>query len=160
MIEIRPTTVQDAGTIHQLLTALAHDLGKSDEYKGSTDALLTYGFKADAPFHSMIAWEGETALGLIVYFMEFSTWRGKPGVYVQDLYVAASARGKRIGQRLTAAVIHHTRDKGAHYMRLSVHTSNASGAAFYQATGFEASDQETMFVLEGPAFDTLGNLTK
>jgi GNAT superfamily N-acetyltransferase len=96
---------------------------------------------------------GEPA-GLALFFFEFSTWRGRPGVYVQDLYVATGMRGTGLGRRLLAAVAERAAARDATYMRLSIHAGNGEGAAFYGHLGFEAPD-ETILVLEDTGFAAL-----
>lgn len=155
MIDIRKAGRHDASHIQTLLVALAEALGKPNDYRGTLKSIETYGFSDRPAFEVLLAWEGNTPIGLILYFFEFSTWRGKPGIYVQDLYVTDGARGTGLGRRLTAAAIARGHEEGAAYMRLSVHQSNVDGAAFYERTGFIAVDDEQIFVLEGAPFDLL-----
>ncbi|MBT5073416.1 MAG: GNAT family N-acetyltransferase [Kordiimonadaceae bacterium] len=155
MIEIKPATKRDAETVHQMLQALASDLAKEDDYNGSAEKLLEFGFKDKSFFEAIIAWDGTVAVGVALYFFEFSSWRGKPGVYIQDLFVSANARSSGIGRKLTAAVVANAKKEGASYMRLSVDNNNQKAAAFYKAIGFEIVDDEKIFILQGDAFQTL-----
>lgn len=158
MINIKQATAQDAQTIQKLLKALAGELGKEDDYNGSEESLLEYGFGEASIFEAMIAWQDDLAVGLALYFNEFSTWRGEPGVYVQDLYVSANARSQGVGKKLLAAVIAKVQKNGATYMRLSVYKNNHKGAAFYNARGFDVAEDEKIYLLERGAFKTLGEL--
>jgi ribosomal protein S18 acetylase RimI-like enzyme len=145
--------VDDAPVLFELLQQLARDLGKEQEFRGSLNALVAYGFASPPAFGAIIAWRGRTPLGFILYFSEFSTWRGSPGIYVQDLFVSAEARGAGVGQKLTAAVIEQARQQGASYMRLSVHGGNEQAFRFYRSLGFKPVSDETTLVLEGLPFD-------
>lgn len=143
----------DAPVLFDLLQQLAHDLGKEQEFRGSLASLVTYGFASPPAFEAIIAWRGKTPVGFILYFSEFSTWRGSPGIYVQDLFVSAEARGAGVGQKLTAAAIEQGREYGASYMRLSVHSGNEQAFGFYRSLGFKSASNETTLVLEGAPFD-------
>jgi len=143
----------DAPVLFDLLQQLARDLGKEQEFRGSLASLVAYGFASTPAFEAIIAWRGKTPLGFILYFSEFSTWRGSPGIYVQDLFVSAEARGAGVGQKLTAAAIAQGRQLGASYMRLSVHGDNEQAFRFYRSLGFKPASNETTLVLEGAPFD-------
>jgi len=145
--------VDDAPALFDLLQQLARDLGKEQDFRGSVASLVAYGFASPPAFEAIIAWRGKTPLGFILYFREFSTWRGSPGIYVQDLFVSAGARGARVGQKLTAAAIEQGRQQGASYMRLSVHGGNDQAFGFYRSLGFKSASNETTLVLEGAPFD-------
>jgi ribosomal protein S18 acetylase RimI-like enzyme len=144
---------EDAPVLFDLLQRLARDLGKEQEFRGSLASLVDYGFASTPAFEAIIAWRGKTPLGFILYFSEFSTWRGSPGIYVQDLFVSAEARGAGVGQKLIAAVIEQGRQQGASYMRLSVHGGNERAFRFYRSLGFKPASNETTLVLEGVTFD-------
>jgi ribosomal protein S18 acetylase RimI-like enzyme len=96
-------------------------------------------------------------VGAAAYSPFFSTVYGGAGVYVSDLWVDAQTRGKRLGQRLLAAV----RDEGirmwdARLMRLNVYHDNPKALAFYERIGFVAVSDAQYLTLSGAAFETLG----
>ena len=148
-ISIRKATVEDAGVIHSLLTELEKTLGATQQVKRTLADLEAFGFSGEPCFEALIAWKNATAVGLVLFFKEFSTWRGVPGVYVQDLYVAEDFRGSGLGSMLMKAVFEHTRDWSAQYCRLSVHTGNETAMAFYKRLGFKEARNEHVFVLDG-----------
>ena len=156
MIDIRAAARGDAALIQQMLVAMAHDLGQAHDYHGSTDAIERYGFGDNPAFHVLLAFEGDTPLGMILFFYEFSTWRGHPGLYVQDIYVTSAARGTGLGRRLIAAAVAEASKRGAVYLRLSVHADNDGGTGFYDQLGFRHAVHEKMMVLEGDAFVAIG----
>jgi GNAT superfamily N-acetyltransferase len=148
-ISIRKATVEDAAVIHNLLTELEKTLGATSKIKRTVADLETFGFSGQPCFDALIAWEGARAVGLAVFFKEFSTWRGAPGVYVQDLYVSESLRGSGLGAKLMNAVFEHARDWGVRYCKLSVHAGNDAAMAFYERLGFEEAHDDHVFVLDG-----------
>lgn len=153
IITLKIAEKEEAPILCGLLKNLARDLGKENEFSGSAEAIEKFGFSSSPAFEAIIAWQGETAVGFILFFYEFSTWRGQPGVYVQDLFVASQARGLGLGERLTYAAVERAKERGVTYMRLAVHNGNEGGFGFYKAMGFEAVTDETTLLLEGEAFD-------
>jgi ribosomal protein S18 acetylase RimI-like enzyme len=151
-IVIREAIEDDAEAIHAMVVALAHHVGKPEYVTSTPDAIRRHGFGADRAFETLIAEQGGKPVGLILYFCEFSTWRGRRGVYVQDLYVAKEARALGLGKRLIAACVKGAAKRGAGYMRLSVERVNEGAAAFYERLGFEERLSERMFVLADEAF--------
>jgi GNAT superfamily N-acetyltransferase len=148
-ITILPATVEDAGLVHQLLTELEGSIGVEGGVRRSAADLARYGFSEHPFFEALIARNGESPVGLAVYFREFSTWRGSPGVYVQDLYVAGEARGYGLGRRLMDAVFDRARGWGATYCKLAVYGENTGAMAFYRQLGFRLSAQEQVLMLDG-----------
>ncbi|MGA8261337.1 MAG: GNAT family N-acetyltransferase [Arenicellales bacterium] len=155
-ITIQAARPEDAPAIHAMLRALSTALDREDELQSSPEDIARYGFGGTPAFETIIARRGGEPVGLALFFFEFSTWRGRPGVYVQDLYVAAGMRGTGTGRGLLAAVAERAAARGAVYMRLSIHSGNAEGAGFYERLGFEASN-EKILVLEGAGFSALGS---
>ncbi|MEO6301245.1 MAG: GNAT family N-acetyltransferase, partial [Paracoccaceae bacterium] len=130
---IRRATVRDAPTLHAMLQALSdHDGG--DYQVGSVETLLQHGFGANPLFHALIA-ETDHPVGMTIYYPDYSTHRGEPGVYVQDIYVEPAARGTGIARQLLAAtMIHQT--WAACYVTLGVSPANTVACRFYDRMGF------------------------
>ena len=85
--------------------------------------------------------------GLVVYFPEFSTWKGRPGVFIQDLYVVPEVRGTGLGRRLLDAVKADAAGWGAVYVKLTVHGEQPGAVAFYKRLGFQTREDELTLVL-------------
>lgn len=143
---IRIATVEDVPVIHRLLSRLEKTLGASSKVKRSAEDLAKYGFSEDPLFEAMIAWNGAEAVGLVLYFREFSTWLGKPGVYVQDLWVASSQRGTGLGAKLMQAVYDRATGWSAAYCKLMVHADNEAALAFYRRLGFHVVGGEHVLI--------------
>ena len=150
-IDIAPATREDAPAIHALLRALAQALNRPHDVKSTPDDIARYGFGPSPAFETVLARHGGEPVGLVLYFYEFSTWRGCPGVYIQDLYVDDELRGSGLGRRLLAAVAARAAAQQATYMRLSVDVGNDEGLGFYGRLGFTAPNEQTL-VLEGDGF--------
>lgn len=143
---IRMATVEDVAVIHRLLSELETTLGATAKIKRKAEDLGQFGFSNDPLFEALIAWNGAEAVGLAVYFREFSTWLGKPGVYVQDLYVAPSQRGTGLGSKLMQAVYDRALDWSAAYCKLMVHADNEAAIAFYKRLGFHVVSGEHVLI--------------
>lgn len=148
-INIRVATRDDAEAIHQLLSELERALGATGSVKRSSGDILRHGFGTKPLFQALIAAQGGENVGLAVFFPEFSTWKGKPGVYVQDLYVAKALRGTGLGRKLMQAVYDVAQDWGAAYCKLSVYGDNEAALQFYRRLGFRHSKDEKVLIMDG-----------
>ncbi|ANT51652.1 GNAT family N-acetyltransferase [Mesorhizobium amorphae] len=149
---IRPGRVDDVDTMHAALLRLGTHIGAHHEITSTPDDLRRYGFGEKPAFSALIAEVGGEFAGLCLHFPIFSTWMGRPGVYVQDLYVEHRFRGRRIGERLLRRVARDCRKEGGVYLRLSVDTDNETAKAFYERLGIAWSDYEQVQKIVGEAF--------
>lgn len=145
---IRLAVAEDAPVIHRLLTELEQALGMQGAVKRKPGDVLHFGFSNNPLFETLIAWQGASPVGLALYFSEFSTWRGSPGIYVQDLYVSAGVRGSGLGRRLLEAVIERSRSWGATYCKLAVYNENEAALSFYRHFGFHVSENESVLIID------------
>ena len=143
---IRPITPTDIPTLLTMLRALvAEDKGSI----ASTAETLTQAAFGPVPLiHGVIAAEG-----MALYYPDYSTHRGEPGLYIQDLYVSPAARGTGLARALVAATLSH-QTWGARYITLGVSPANVAATRFYGKTGFTFRGYEIM-ILEGPALRAL-----
>lgn len=139
-----------------MLGRLAGELG--DGVATTADTVAQYGFGPDPRFQSLIAVAGQTPVGLALFFPHFSTTRALPGVYVQDLWVDANARGCGLGAHLLGAVSTHAASAwGAQYLALTVYESNPGAHRFYRRLGFVGNDLDRPMSLTGAAFRDLAD---
>jgi GNAT superfamily N-acetyltransferase len=151
-LAIRLATADDAETILRGLHGLGEHSGESHKISITAADIRRYGFGDRPAFRVLIAETGGAFGGLCVFFPSFSTWWGRPGVYVQDLFVDPAHRGKKVGERLLRAVARLTRDEGAVYMRLSVDARNVTARAFYDRVGMKWADNEMIRTAYGDDF--------
>lgn len=128
-----------------MIQALADGVGGGRPV-ASESALMTHGFGRRPLFQAVIA-EAEAPLGMAIYYPDFSTHRGEPGVYVQDIYVTPEARGSGLGPRLLAEVMAR-QDFGARYMTLCVGPENTAALRFYRRLGFRPRGYDYL-ILDG-----------
>ena len=102
MITCRAATASDVPALRAMLQALSDHDGTGPV--GPEAALLRHGFGARPLFHAALAEQDGSPVGLVVYYPDFSTHRGQPGLYVQDIFVTGTARGLGAGTALLAPV--------------------------------------------------------
>lgn len=147
MITTREAIAADVPVLHAMLLALArHDGGSA---VGSPETLLRHGFGPRPLFRAILAERGPEPLGMVIFYPDYSTHRGEPGLYVQDIWVEAAARGLGLGKRLLAAAQRVGRDDwGSAYVTLGVDPGNAGARAVYARLGFRARGYEFL-ILDG-----------
>ena len=155
MAYIRTARAADVEAIHAMIRTMAGDMGMADRIHSQAGDILRYGFSDPPCFHGLIAEQGARPVGLCLYFFSFSTWMGRRGVYVQDLYVAVTERGTGLGRRLIAETARLAGEQGATYMRLSVDQGNTAAQEFYSRIGMERSRHECIFRATGEQFEAL-----
>ena len=101
---------------------------------------------------------GEAA-GFALFFHNFSTWLGKPGIYLEDLFVRPELRGRGHGRALLAEVARLAVERGCGRVEWSVLDWNEPAIGFYRALGAAPQDEWTTFRLEGEALRRAGNRT-
>ncbi|MCM2561158.1 GNAT family N-acetyltransferase [Lutimaribacter sp. EGI FJ00015] len=149
---IRPATPEDAATIAAMTRALSGHVGDLGQHRGSADTLR----RDFARFRVLIAENGSTASGMVLFFPYYSSLRGEMGLYVQDLFVGANARGTGLGRALLAAAGRAARDEwDARFLILSAARSNETALAFYDRLGMAPHDDAVQLSLEGAQFTQL-----
>lgn len=152
---IRLARKQDANALHAMAMEIGKATGCADKLVSTPDDLARDGF-GDAPaFEAMIATQNETPVAMCIFFPSYSTFRGRAGLYIQDLYVAPSHRGGGFARHLVSVVARHAQQTGKAYIRLSVDAENMVGQRFYEKLGMRHADDEKIYVLDGDAFDNL-----
>ncbi|MEP9387117.1 GNAT family N-acetyltransferase [Mesorhizobium sp. KR9-304] len=157
MVSVRFATVADADDIFSALVGIAETVKELHKLKSTVDDIRRFGFGEAPAFETLIAeFDGRFA-GCCLYFPSFSTWIGRPGVYVQDFYVAADFRGQGVGERLLQRLAAVTRARGGCYIRLAVDTLNYRAQAFYTRVGIKHSDTEQIHAAYDQDFDALAD---
>jgi ribosomal protein S18 acetylase RimI-like enzyme len=151
-LAIRAATAADAPFLHAALLGIARTVDEVEKVRCSVADLVAYGFGPDPHFEAVIAEADGVPAGMCLFFRSFSTWFGRPGVYVQDLYVDEAFRSLGVGRKLLRRVAAISRDRGGVYMRLSVDTENFVAQDFYARLEIGLSDTEQVHAAYGEAF--------
>jgi GNAT superfamily N-acetyltransferase len=137
---------RDAKAVMNLLDAYARDpAGGGTALAPEVLAGLPEALAARSQAFSVLAWDGERAVGLVNCIEGFSTFACKPLVNVHDVVVLASHRGQRIAQRMLAAVEEEARRRGACKLTLEVLSGNAGALRAYEREGFAGYQLDPAF---------------
>jgi len=115
-------------------------------------------FGARPVAETLLAFVDDRAVGFALYFETYSTFRGRRGIHLEDLYVEPAHRGSGIGKKLLAAVAQAARDRDA-WMQWLVLDWNESAIGFYQRLGATRVEKWDSYRLEGEALARLAGLT-
>jgi GNAT superfamily N-acetyltransferase len=154
-IRIRPATPDDVPLIitfiHELATyeKLAHEVVASE---ADMHAAL---FGEHPVIEAVIASVDDAPAGYALFFPTFSTFLGKPGLYLEDLYVRPAARGVGAGRKLLEHLARITVERGWGRFEWSVLDWNEPSIAFYKKMGATAMDEWTIFRVTGQALERL-----
>ena len=156
MLKLRPAQPDDAPTIFALVRELAEYERLAHEVE-ATEADLARALFGPIPrvFCDLAEWDEETA-GFSLWFYNFSTFRGRHGIYLEDLYVRPERRGRGVGKALIAALARRCADEGLARLEWAVLDWNAPSIAFYESLGARPLDDWTVYRLTGDALRTLG----
>jgi GNAT superfamily N-acetyltransferase len=146
-LQIRPARVQDVPIILALIRDLATYERAPDEVVASEEQLVDVLFGERPVAEVLLAFEGGSAVGFAVYFYNFSTWLGRAGLYLEDLFVKPEKRGKGYGHALLVELAKIARDRRCGRMEWAVLDWNAPAINFYHALGAKPKNEWTVFRL-------------
>lgn len=147
-VAIRPVERADLPAVADMLARLADHVRPGFKPLADAESLDRYGPTGQRLFEALVAVREARHVGLCLYTYAFSGWRGRPGIYVQDLYVAPSERGSGLGRALLAAAIGREAPNGCSFIRLGVDKANAGAIGFYARLGFEIDEDDHEMVIE------------
>ena len=133
--------------ILQLIRDLATYERAPDEVSATEEQLVDVLFGEKPAAEVLLAFEEESPVGFAVYFYNFSTWLGRPGLYLEDLFVKPEKRGKGYGRALLVELAKIARDRGCGRMEWAVLDWNEPAIKFYRALGAKPMDEWTVFRL-------------
>ncbi len=153
MIAIRPATAEDIPLILRFIRGLAAYEKLLPEVEATEDRLRAALFPADRrpAAECALAFWGETAAGFAVFFPNFSTFLGRPGLYLEDLFVEPALRGRGIGKALWLHCAHLASVRGCGRMEWAVLDWNDSARKFYRSLGAAELPDWRICRLTGPA---------
>lgn len=152
---IRPATKADIPLMLHLIRELAVFEHEPEAVDTTEADLKRYGFSAEKLFDCLIAESDGTPAGLALYFHNYSTWTGRPGIHLEDLFVLEQFRGQGIGKALIAAVARIAVDEGCVRLQWDVLRWNEKAIAFYRAHGAHLKDDWGTMRVEGESLQAL-----
>lgn len=152
---IRSATANDVPLILSLIKELAQYEKLSHAVVATEDDLKESLFGARPAAEVVIGYEGSEPVGYALFFPTFSTFVGKPGIYLEDLYVRPVARRKGYGRALLLHLAQLARERGCGRLEWSVLDWNEPSINFYKSLGAVPLDDWTVFRLDSTALQAL-----
>jgi GNAT superfamily N-acetyltransferase len=157
-LRIERATARDVSLILSLIKGLAEYERLADEAVATEAGLRESLFGPQARADVAIAYTGEEAVGFAVWFHSYSTFLGRAGLYLEDLFVVPQWRGRGIGRQLLAYVARVAVARGCGRMEWSVLNWNEPAIGFYQRMGARAMDGWTVYRLTGESLTKLASV--
>ena len=158
-IEIRTATPADVPTILRFVRELAACERQPDAVKASEADLLRDGFGEARRFEARIGLVDGAAQGFTLFFPTYSTWEGRAGIWLEDLYVTPAARGTGLGRALIADLAAIAVARGFRRLDLSVLDWNPA-RGFYERLGVERLDTWLQYRVAGEALAALAESSR
>ena len=157
--DIRPATAADVPLIAALIRELAEYEKLTHEVRFDEAVLAAKLFGQNGghgPFAEVLIGEvGGEPQGFALFFHNFSTFEGRPGIYLEDLYVRPAARGAGLGKALLRHLAALALERDCARLEWSVLDWNAPAIGFYEALGAKPMDEWTVMRVDGPALEAL-----
>jgi len=154
---IRTARVEDVPVILQLIRDLATYERAPKEVTATEEQLVDVLFGDRPAAEVLLAFEGQSPVGFAVFFYNFSTWLGRPGLYLEDLFVKPEKRGKGYGRALLIELAKIARERECGRMEWAVLNWNEPAIKFYRALGAKPMDEWTVFRLTREGIARLAN---
>jgi GNAT superfamily N-acetyltransferase len=156
-MQIRPARRDEVGIVLQLIHDLAVYEKAPNEVEATEKELLETIFSNDPKvFCDLVEVDGEIA-GMAIWFLNYSTWQGKHGIYLEDLFIKPEYRGRGYGKALLKHLAKICDDKGYGRFQWWVLDWNSPAIEFYRSLGAVAMDEWTVYRVSGQALKELGS---
>lgn len=155
--EIKTATIKDVPLILSFIKELAEYEKLSHEVVATEDILKETLFGEKSHAEVVIGYLKNTPVSFALFFHNFSTFLGRPGIYLEDLFVRPEARGAGIGQKMLAYLAALAKQRNCGRLEWWVLDWNESAIQFYKKIGATPMDEWTVFRVTGKALDDLGN---
>nr|WP_087575029.1 GNAT family N-acetyltransferase [Sphingomonas sp. CDS-1] len=156
-VTIREAVPSDIGAIHDFILALADYEKLSHEVRADRASLEKYLFGQRPMAEVLIAENEGRAIGFALFFHNFSTFEGRPGLYLEDLFVIPEARGLGAGKALLSRLAQLALERDCARLEWWVLDWNEPSIAFYRSLGARAMDEWTVQRVDGEALSALAS---
>jgi GNAT superfamily N-acetyltransferase len=158
-VTVRPAVAADVPTILRFIRELADYERAPEEAIAKPELLHEALFSARPACECFMGEIGGVPEGFALFFHNFSTWKGRRGVYLEDLYVTPAARGKGLGKALLARVASVAVERGCPRLEWAVLDWNTPALEFYRALGAQPLSEWTVHRVTGDSLTKLASLT-
>jgi GNAT superfamily N-acetyltransferase len=147
-LEIRPATADDVGSILALVRGLAeYEKARPEDVSADEGSLRDSLFGAKPAAEVLLGWVDGEAVGMALFFHNYSTWRARQGLYLEDLYVKPHMRGRGFGKALLIELARIARARGCARLEWAVLDWNQPAIDFYKSLGAQPMHEWTVFRL-------------
>ena len=158
-VSIRPATPADLPLIAELIRALAEYEKLAEEVRFD-EAKLGEKLFGERPYAEVLIGEVDgAAMGFALFFHNFSTFEGRPGIYLEDLFVRPEALGKGLGKALLAELARIAVERDCARLEWWVLDWNEPSIGFYESLGARPMDEWTVMRVDGAALQALAGFT-
>jgi GNAT superfamily N-acetyltransferase len=154
---IRPATEQDVSVILELIRGLADYERLSSAVVATEDDLRRHLFGDRSAAEAVLAHIGSQPIGFAVFFSTFSTFLGRPGVYIEDIFIVPEWRQRGYGRQVLGHIAGLAVGRGCGRLEWSVLGWNEPAIRFYESLGARALDEWQMYRLTGEPLHRLGS---
>jgi GNAT superfamily N-acetyltransferase len=157
-MRIRRAVEADLETLHAFIRDLAH-YERALELAQATEEQLRQSFFGESPqvYCDFVETDEGDAAGFAVWFLNYSTWTGTHGIYLEDLFVRPECRGRGYGKALLVHLAQECVARGYARLQWSVLDWNTPSIDFYASLGAEAQDEWTVYRLSAPALERVAS---
>lgn len=155
MISIRKANIHDSATILSFVVELARYEKAEHEVTASVDDIKNSIFRADTSTFALICEMDNQPIGFAVYFFNYSTWQGKNGLYLEDLYVTPTFRGLGAGKALFRELAKIAKENDCGRFEWSVLDWNTPAIDFYDSLGATPKSEWLGYRLVASQFEDL-----
>lgn len=156
-LSIRQATEKDTALILHFIRELAIYEKAEHEVLATEQTIKQSIFSKDSHVSALICMQGETALGMAIYFYNYSTWLAKPGLYLEDLYVSPEHRGKGAGILLLKTMAKVALQNNCGRFEWSCLDWNKPSRDFYHSIGAQSQDEWVGYRMSGQTLIDFAN---
>ena len=152
---VRPARLDDVGRLHELVVSLARYEKAEHQVKATEDQFRQALFGPQPAVHALVAEIDGRVVGFALYFLNFSTWEGTHGIYLEDLFIEPESRGTGLGKALLTRLAATAFERGYARVEWWVLDWNQPSIDFYRRLGAVPMDDWTVFRLTGESLARL-----
>ncbi len=152
---LRTARREDAAELLRLIRSLARYEKAEDQVETDEAQLASTLFDAGATAHAIVAEQDGRLVGMAIYFFNYSTWQGRNGLYLEDLFVEPACRGAGLGKALLAQLAAIAVEQNCGRFEWSVLDWNTPAIEFYESLGARPQSEWVRYRLEGEALNAL-----
>ncbi|MHA2788770.1 N-acetyltransferase family protein [Corynebacterium sp. S7] len=157
MSVIRPAEIRDVSAIHEMIVELAVYEKEPDAVSATPEDLTRHLFAEHPAVFANVAEVEGNVVGFSLYFLNYSTWEGRHGIWLEDLYVKPAFRGHGCGKALLTELARIAVDNDYRRVEWAVLKWNTPSIEFYRSLGAEAMEEWDTYRLTGQALTALGS---